>query len=434
MNYKFLILAALLFGFGCAEAADALNPVDIKEWTVSYGGRSRDPFAASANSVWFVGQSGHYLARLDAASGQFTRTDLPDNPGPHNLIVGADGIVWYSGNQAGYIGRYDPKTGGIEKIPMPDARADDPHTLVMSKSGKHFWFTLQWGNFVGRLTIASRKVDLIPVTSGNARPYGITVAPDGTPWIALLGTDKLASVDPKTLKLTEHDVAPGARPRRLDATRDGRIYYSDYRRGFLGRLDPKTGKVFWTIPWKIRSGLTIPTPQMIDERHLFLTCFYNGSMLLKLKDDESKPDIVYRTEHASEKKTTHLHGIMNTPVLHDGHLYAACSYGQFRCMEALTGKRVWESLKPLAHKEPARWGTVFVTPHEDRHFLFTEQGDLVIAKLSTSGYQEIDRAHVIEPNGLDLRQRDIVWSHPAYARKCAFIRNDTEVICVSLAK
>ena len=24
MNYKFLILAALLFGFGCAEAADAL--------------------------------------------------------------------------------------------------------------------------------------------------------------------------------------------------------------------------------------------------------------------------------------------------------------------------------------------------------------------------------------------------------------------------
>ena len=199
-------------------------------------------------------------------------------------------------------------------------------------------------------------------------------------------------------------------------------------------LDPKTGKVFWTIPWKIRSGLTIPTPQMIDEHHLFLTCFYNGSMLLKLKDDESKPDIVYRTEHASEKKTTHLHGIMNTPVLHDGHLYAACSYGQFRCMEALTGKRVWESLKPLAHKEPARWGTVFVTPHEDRHFLFTEQGDLVIAKLSTSGYQEIDRAHVIEPNGLDLRQRDIVWSHPAYARKCAFIRNDTEVICVSLAK
>jgi len=199
-------------------------------------------------------------------------------------------------------------------------------------------------------------------------------------------------------------------------------------------LDPLTGKIYWAIPWKIRAGLTIASPQMIDAHHLFLTGFYNGSMLLKLKDDESTPEIVYRTKHASEKKTTHLHGIMNTPVLRDGHLFAACSYGQFRCMEALTGKRVWESLKPIALEEPARWGTVFVTPHEDRNFLFTEQGDLVIAKLSSKGYEEIDRAHVIEPNGLDLRQRDIVWSHPAYARKCAFIRNDTEVLCVSLAK
>lgn len=199
-------------------------------------------------------------------------------------------------------------------------------------------------------------------------------------------------------------------------------------------LDPLTGKIFWSVPWKIRAGLTIAMPQMIDEDHLFLTNFYNGSMLLKLKKDESTPEIVYRTERASERKTTHLHGIMNTPVFRDGHLFAACSYGQFRCMEALTGKRVWESLEPLAIAEPIRWGTVFVTPHEDRYFLFTEKGDLVIAKLSVKGYEEIDRAYVIEPNGLDLRQRDIVWSHPAYARKCAFIRNDTEVICVSLAK
>ena len=199
-------------------------------------------------------------------------------------------------------------------------------------------------------------------------------------------------------------------------------------------LDPLTGKVYWSVSWKIRAGLTIATPLMVGEDHLFFTNFYNGSMLLKLKPDESAPDIVYRTERASERKTTHLHGIMNTPVLREGHLFAACSYGEFRCMEALTGKRVWESLKPIALEKPARWGTVFVTPHEDRYILFTEKGDLVIANLSVEGYVEIDRAHVIEPNGIDLRQRDIVWSHPAYARKCAFIRNDTEVICVSLAK
>ena len=202
----------------------------------------------------------------------------------------------------------------------------------------------------------------------------------------------------------------------------------------VNALDPATGEVLWAVPWKIRAGLTIPVPQMIDEEHLFLSSFYNGSMLLKLQRDHSAPEIVYRTEHASERKTTHLHGIMNTAVLRDGHLYAACSYGQFRCMEALTGKRVWESLEPVGHPEPVRWGTVFVTPQADRFFLFTEQGDLAIAKLSPAGYQEIDRAHLLAPNGLDLRQRNIVWSHPAYAERSCFVRNDSEIIRVSLAK
>ena len=103
-------------------------------------------------------------------------------------------------------------------------------------------------------------------------------------------------------------------------------------------------------------------------------------------------------------------------------------------MEALTGKRIWESDEPLALERPTRWGNVFVTPHEDRFFLFTETGDLVIARLSAQGYEEIDRAHVIAPNGVDLRQREIVWTHPAYAGKCAFIRNDSEIICLSLAE
>ncbi len=98
------------------EAANVLNPVEIKEWNVAFGGRSRDPFAESANSVWFVGQGGNYLARFDPTTGEMTRKSLDDEPGPHNLIVGTDGIVWYSGNLSGYIGRFDPNSGRLEKI------------------------------------------------------------------------------------------------------------------------------------------------------------------------------------------------------------------------------------------------------------------------------------------------------------------------------
>ena len=199
----------------------------------------------------------------------------------------------------------------------------------------------------------------------------------------------------------------------------------------VNALDPGTGKVLWSVPWQLGSGLSVPSPQLSGD-HLLLTCFYNGSMLLKLSG-ASTPDVVWQTQRQSEKRTEHLNSIINSPVIANGHFYGACSYGEFRCLELLTGKRIWESLEPVGIERPSRWGTVFVTPHEDRFFLFSETGELGIAKLSPSGYDEISRAKVIEPDGVDMRQRPIVWSHPAYAMKSCFVRNDSEVIRIDLA-
>lgn len=243
-------LPLCLFLAAPAAAVDPLEPVEVREWEVPFGGRPRDPFVAGPDSIWFVGQAGQYLARLTPSSGAFLKRDLPDAPGPHNLVVGADGIVWYAGNQAGYIGRYDPRTDSIEKVEMPDRAARDPHTLVFDAGERHLWFTVQGGNFVGRLALATRAVDLVPVPTEYARPYGIRMAPDGTPWTVLVGTNKLASVDPVTLAITEYTIpAAGARPRRLEVTSDGRVWYADYSRGFIGRYDPPA-RAFaeWALP------------------------------------------------------------------------------------------------------------------------------------------------------------------------------------------
>jgi len=212
-------------------------------------GRPRDPSVAPDGSVWFVGQQNHYLARFDPKSQRFSQLKLDDQAGPHNLIVGRDGIVWYAGNRQGYIGRHDPKGGHIDKIKLPPA-ARDPHTLVFDKSQRHIWFTAQWSNLVGRLNIKTRHVDLMKVPTPDARPYGITLAADGTVWVALLGSNKLASVDPASLELTEHllpDLDAG--PRRLIATTNNQIYYVDYSLAELGHLDPVSGKVRrWPTP------------------------------------------------------------------------------------------------------------------------------------------------------------------------------------------
>jgi hypothetical protein len=79
-----------------------------------------------------------------------------------------------------------------------------------------------------------------------------------------------------------------------------------------------------------------------------------------------------------------------------------------------------------------RWANAFIVKNADRFFLFNEKGDLIIARLSPSGYQEISRSHLIEPTNKDCG-RAVVWSHPAFADRCCFARNDKELICVDLA-
>lgn len=243
-------LTALTLGATAAPAGAQADRVEIAEWTVPWEEtRPRDPDAVSAEEVWFVGQRGDYLARLDPASGKFDRFDLEPGTGPHNLIVDEEGAVWYAGNRASHIGRLDPESGAIETFPMPDPRARDPHTLAFDPEGR-IWFTVQGGNMVGRLDPATGEVRLIEIPTPRARPYGIAVDETGSPWFTEFGSHKIGTVDPATMELREIALPrQEARPRRLAIASDGTIWYVDYAGGFLGRLDPRTGSVEeWPAP------------------------------------------------------------------------------------------------------------------------------------------------------------------------------------------
>jgi virginiamycin B lyase len=244
---KYCVLAVILM----SATAILASSLDIKEWQVPYdASRPRDPFAASASSVWFVGQRGGYLAHLDVQTGEFSKIDLKQGSGPHNLIVGSDGIVWYAGNLNRMIGRYNPETKDIQTIMMPDKRARDPHTLVFDKNEENIWFTVQGGNMMGRLNIKTRQVDLIPSRTPRSRPYGIKIAPDNSVWVVLFGSNKLVHIDPETLEHDEIDLPRlQARPRRLEITADGNIWYVDYAKGMLGKYQPSIAKFTeWQMP------------------------------------------------------------------------------------------------------------------------------------------------------------------------------------------
>ncbi|MCW5725668.1 MAG: lyase [Maricaulaceae bacterium] len=235
---------------GAAAMADEPQTITIEEWDIPWENtRPRDPYTIDAETIWFVGQQGHYLAHLNAATGELTRYELQPGDGPHNLIVDADGIVWYAGNRAAHIGRFDPQTQEFERIATPQDTARDPHTLVFDANGD-IWFTAQGANSIGRLTLEGRGLDIIPVPTERSRPYGIDIAPDGMVWSVLFGTNKLAAVDPETLELTEYEIPRAeARPRRLAITSDGRVWYVDYAAGYLGAYDPRSGEFAeWAAP------------------------------------------------------------------------------------------------------------------------------------------------------------------------------------------
>lgn len=245
MNKPGLVLALGLAALPASQAtAQAPVTLTITEWEVPWSNtRPRDPYVAPDGSIWFVGQTGHYVARFDPRTAEFKRFALDDGAGPHNLIVDQAGTVWYAGNRQAHIGKVNPVTGAIEKIAMTEAGLRDPHTLVFDKSG-HIWFTAQGGGHIGRLDMRSGEVRMATVPSERARPYGIVVDGSGRPWFNLFGTNKIGTVDPATLTVREY-MLPNERTRgrRIALTSDGGVWYVDYTRGFLGRLDPASGNV-----------------------------------------------------------------------------------------------------------------------------------------------------------------------------------------------
>ena len=211
-----------------------------------------------------------------------------------------------------------------------------------------------------------------------------------------------------------------------------------HSRGCVG-LDPETGKRFWFHPWTIQNALTAPMARKLDGDRVFLTAFYEGPVMLRVGTDTT-PEVVWKGKGKNERpdQSDGIHSIMPTSVVKDGHIYGVSSYGELLCQKADTGKTLWKTRKPTVGSrtdegKPVRWGNAFLTPNGDRFFLFNEQGELLIAKLSPQGYEEIDRTPVVKPTN-KLPGRPVVWSHPAYAGRCAFVRNDEKLVCLDLAK
>ena len=203
---------------------------------------------------------------------------------------------------------------------------------------------------------------------------------------------------------------------------------------WFAALDPKNGKAVWKHAFdRAKMVINVADPVVdYESNRVFFSSFYDGSYLYQLDPNKLSSKLLWSRRGRSETRTDALHSIIMTSVIRGDYVYGIDSYGELRCLDLKTGDRVWEDQTLL---ENGRWATAFFVQNGELTWIFTEKGELVIAHLSPEGFHRISSTQIIEPTTfLPRRSEEILWSHPAYANKKIFVRNDRELRCVDLAE
>lgn len=184
-------------------------------------------------------------------------------------------------------------------------------------------------------------------------------------------------------------------------------------------LDPSTGETWWRERLVTREDYAGATPVFQGDQLLI------SGLMLRLDHDKPAATVLW-----PKRKVLSQRIMSNTcmPSITGEQVYGADMNGRLLCLDANSGERLWENDKVTGDK---KYGAIHLTPNGDSVLLFTDQGNLIRARLDKTGYEELSRVHLIEPTFL-LNGRKVVWAPPAYANGHVFARNGKELICASL--
>ena len=185
-------------------------------------------------------------------------------------------------------------------------------------------------------------------------------------------------------------------------------------------LNPTTGKTWWREQLRTSGDVAVSTPVFSDNRLLI------GGLMLKLDADNPAASVLWPETRAVSQRVL---SNTSTALLRGDYLFSAKTSGELACLEAGTGKGVWQTNTVT---KLGNGSSIHLTPCGEAVFLFTDQGDIIRAQLTSHGYHEFSRAHLLEPTS-PFGGKKCAWAPPAYANRHVFARNDKELVCASLA-
>ena len=369
------------------------------------------------------------------AAGRVFLTDFERTQGLNGIerIVcldeGTGQLLWSQSWEANYAGI------SWDEGPRATPTVDGDRVYAVGASGVLIALTVETGEILWRTSFAEEFDAEIPTWGFSSAPIVngnrvITIV-GGEPNAKVVAFDKLTGEE-VWRALSSIESGPGVgQPIIIEA--GGTQQLIIWHPSAVSSLDPETGEVYWEQPFEVGWDMTVATPVRAGSA-LFVTTFYDGPMMLALNNDRPSAELRWQGTSQSEILTDGLHAVIGTPIIQGDYIYGFGSYGQLRCLVAATGERVWESQE--ATGERGRWVSAFMVQHEDRVFINNDRGDLIIARLSPEGYEEISRTFLIAPTTRPGNRRELTyvnWSQPAYANRHIYARNDEEIISASLA-
>ena len=198
---------------------------------------------------------------------------------------------------------------------------------------------------------------------------------------------------------------------------------SDPPAGGLMSIDPASGKVDFSFPWRSRSfeSVNASCPVVFDNKVFISASYRTGGALL-----EVRPDFTHRVLWTTQEFGLHF----NTPIYRDGYLYGFDGRNEpdasLACVDAATGRIVWretpEWTETLGGRAAGRQqvmstyrGSLLAV---DGQFLcLGELGHLLWMDLTPKGYREIARTWLFA-----ARES---WALPVLSRGLLYVTQNT---------
>ena len=361
-----------------------------------------------------------FVTEGDFTQSNFERQELPGIERVTCLDENDGSVQWQHENKVTYSISYP---AGPRCTPV----IEENHVYTLGAEGHLICFRIEDGTIVWERELKQDYQTPSALWGYAAHPlidadHLITLAGgDGSHVIAL--NKKTGAEVWRSLSAKEQGYSP---PVIIDA--GGRRQLIVTSPEFVASVNPATGEKFWSVDYEATSGSIIMTPIQIGE-FLFVGGYSNKSLLLKLATDQPGAEVVWTNKARDASSPVNVQPFVDTT---SGVMYGMHQNGQMRATRFPEGKLLWETSQPVSER-PSGNETAFIVRQADRFWLFNDSGELVIARMTPAGYEEIDRAKVIEPTNKAFN-RPVVWSMPAFANQHAYIRNDKEIISVDLSK